>query len=167
MSQEFELMSIGDLDSVADWYESEIAKSTRTEFVRFENNTHDFEIEVFLFELRQTRQLPPPAGFEEWTGVTVGGKNIGRGQSCTSYLQKRVIGHFADAGLLNIRHVPTGRVSRTFNFNDRVAPKGRFFKWVKFGIVQRTSAADTDLILEFTGTLDNGEVVKNRQEISL
>ncbi len=166
MSTDLNKLSISNIDSVADYYENDLSREQRTKFVRFCNNTHDFSVEVFLYEVRQKRNLPPPRGYDEWTGVTVGTQNIERGECRDVYLQKRVIGDFADAGLLNIKHVPSGRVIRTFNFPDQVAPQGKYFNWVYFGLIQRSSAeSSVNLEVELKGYLSDGQVIENNSEL--
>ena len=158
-------LSVSNLSQAADYYENEYLQEQKTRYVRFDNNTHDFTVEVFLYEVRQKRDLPPPSGYDEWTGVTVGAQNIGRGQSRTVYLQKKVIGDFADAGLLNVKHVPTGRVTRTFNFRDRVARPGYYFERVIWGIKQTTATEhSTTIRVEFTGILSDGSIVTEEFE---
>ena len=154
-------LSISKIQEVADYYENNFKTEQRTEYVRFDNNTHDFSVEVFLYEVRQKRDLPPPSGFSEWTGVTVGATNIDRGESRVAYLQQKVLGDFADAGCLNLKHIPTGRVTRTFNFTDRVAPAGRYFRAVNFGITQNNFVdKKVEVTIEFAGYLDDGNVIR-------
>lgn len=153
-------LELKDLDAAADWWERE-SEGKRTEWVRFENNTHVFEVEVFLFEFRQVEHLPPPNGFVAYTGVTVGATDIAPGERRTHNLQQKVLGQKADAGLLNVRNRRTGTVHRTFNFPDRQAPSGRFYRSQIWGIRQTNKLAEgADIELTFEGILDDGTIVR-------
>lgn len=161
MSKNVNELSLSEMSGIADYFENDYKREQKTEHVRFCNNTHDFTVEVFLYEVRQKRNLPPRSGYDEWTGVTVGATDIGRGQCRTAYLQKKVLGDFMDGGCLNIKHVPSGRITRTFNFKDRYAPEGKYFTKGYYGIIQnKSNENEANLTIEFKGVLSDGEIIE-------
>jgi hypothetical protein len=161
-----DVSSFADMEQVAKTYEDEQA-DPRTRFVTFDNDTQDWDVEVFLYEVRQTRHLPPRPGYDAWTGVVVGGTEIKPQMVVTAHLQNRVLGHFVDGGLLNLRNPRTGRVIRTYNLQEQHAAQGKYFVRAGWRIYQRRTLLGEAIELTFAGLLDDGTMAESSQLIHL
>jgi hypothetical protein len=161
-----DVSSFADMDEVAKNYEEERAEPG-TKFVTFDNDTQDWHVGVFLYEIRQTRNLPPRPGYDAWSGVVVGGTDIKPQETVISRVPRRVIGHFADGGLLNVRNLRTGRVIPTYNLREQHAAAGRYFVRVGWRIYQRRTLLGEAIELSFAGLLDDGAMVESSQLIHL
>lgn len=151
--------SLAELDLEA--YYQGLLKEQRTRWVSFENRTQHWRVGVWMYEIRQKRNLPPPSGFDEWTGVVVGSTDIKSGQKRTANLQVKVIGDFADAGLLDLVNENTGTRLKTFNFKDRIAGQGKYFTHMQWAIVPKESMGDEVLGWEIEGVLEDGTIEKS------
>lgn len=166
MREENKELSFSNMSRLLEVFGKDADKQVRTEYVTFCNETTVWDVDVFLYDFRQIRNLPPPDGYVVWTGPIVGAKSIGPGQCQTHYLTVNVIGEQADAGLLNLKHRQTGKVIATFNFNERTAAEGKYYRTMKWSIVDGKNENDKDIvIMTFSGTLSDGEIVKSERII--
>ncbi|MCT7942404.1 hypothetical protein [Shewanella holmiensis] len=150
--------SLTELDLAAHY--SSLLEEKRTLWVSFENKTQHWRVGVWVYEVRQKLNLPPPNGFKEWTGVVVGGTDIKSGQKRTSYLQDKVRGDFGDAGLIDLVNENTGRRLASFNLRSQVAQQGKYYRYIQWAIVPKENLGDEAFGWEFEGILEDGTIDK-------
>lgn len=133
----------------------------RTTSVTFSNNTSYWEVGWWVYECRQTQNLPAPTGFADYTGIVVGGTDTAPGQEQTAFLTVKLIANFTDCGLVNLHNRATGQRLPTHNFPDRNAPAGKYYSQARYGIKDGQGANDGIIMWDFEGILSDGTVVKD------
>ena len=136
-----------------------LTESPRTESVKFVNNTSGWTIQYWLYEFRQTLHLPPPAGFEAYTGIVVGGQDVRPGQEQVAMLFKKVQANFSDCGAWKLRH-SNGQTQETFNFPDKWAAEGKFFLRTTFTLVDAPKYGPNAVAWEVAHLCNDGTVEK-------
>ena len=148
--------SIASTDLVA-WCKARMTEQ-RTTHITFENHTSNWRVGFWVYEVRQKNNLPPQAGYSEYTGIVVGGTDTYPGQVQVAQLQLKVVGDFIDCGLVSLKNQVSGKIITSYNFPDRSATSGRYFPTATFGIQDKPAFGRDALGWEFIRVLENGEI---------
>lgn len=132
----------------------------RTESVKFVNQTTNWTVQYWLYEFRQTTNLPPKPGFEPYTGIVVGGQDVRPGQEQVAMVQMKIQANFSDCGAWKLR-ASNGQTMETLNFADQIAPAGKFFLRTTFTMVNRTAFGENAVGWEVTHLMSDGTVQKD------
>lgn len=126
-------------------------RKKRFTWFKWRNGTRTWTGELVLFTGFDERNNPPPEGYQKNTGLTVGGVNVRPGAQSRTEIQPQinVLAHRVKAAADLVR---SDGKRTTFTHRDAVAPPGKYFIGVRFGIVpvNQATVTDSEITVDYT-----------------
>ncbi|MDB4927509.1 hypothetical protein [Mucilaginibacter sp.] len=131
------------------------ADQSRFDYFTFRNDTVNWVAKLVLFTGHDESGVPTRPGYVTETGVTVGGVNVTERSAQTTTLQPQVKCLATRVKCSAQCFRPSDGAQQQINFQDHVAPAGKYFINATFGIANPTLAGNQNDTQAFVELIDN------------